>query len=56
MECNDLVIPKPNENWMGCIITNGIRLWNQLPSDVKTEGETTIFKKKFKECCKGLPI
>ena len=33
MECNNLVIPKPSENWMGCVVTKGIRLWNQMPSD-----------------------
>ena len=56
IERNNLVIPKPNESQMGCVITKGIRLWNQLPSDVKTEGETTILKKKVKEYCKGLPL
>ena len=56
MECKNLVIPKPNESRIGCVITKGIRLWNQLPSDVKTEDETTIFKMKVKEYCKCLPI
>ena len=51
MECNNLVIPKSSENRMGCVIMKGIRLWNHLPSDIKTEIETTIFKKKDKEYC-----
>ena len=56
MECNNLVVPKPSESRMGCVVTKGIRLWNQLPSDIKTESKTTIFKKKVKEYCKGLPV
>ena len=56
IECDNLVIPKPSESRMFCVVTKGIRLWNQLPSAIRTEGETTIFKKKVKEYCKGLPI